>query len=160
MEEYIEEVVTLFEHFYSQKADYVMTCGGRFEVLGNHTDHNHGLCIASACDLQIVAVVKSNKSKVVNLKSKGFDMNEVNLEDLEIKIEETGSSNGLIRGVAAYLVNHGYKVGGFDAYTVSTVFKGAGVSSSAAFELLVGYIFNVLYNEGKIPTLVLCKAGQ
>lgn len=160
MEEYIEEVVTLFEHFYSQKADYVMTCGGRFEVLGNHTDHNHGLCIASACDLQIVAAVKSNKSKVVNLKSKGFDMNEVNLEDLEIKIEETGSSNGLIRGVAAYLVNHGYKVGGFDAYTVSTVFKGAGVSSSAAFELLVGYIFNVLYNEGKIPTLVLCKAGQ
>ena len=94
------------------------------------------------------------------LKSQGFTADELDLSELDIKEEEKGSSEGLIRGVAAYLSEHGYKIGGFNAYTISTVFKGAGVSSSAAFELLVGHIFNVLYNEGRIPKLVLCKAGQ
>ena len=160
MEENIERVVGLFEHFHQEKAEYVFSCGGRFEILGNHTDHNHGLCIASACNLEIIAAVKKVNSKEVKLKSLGFPLDEVDLSNLEVVEDEKGHSEALIRGVAAYLVNHGYKAGGFNAYTVSTVFKGAGVSSSAAFELLVGHIFNVLYNDGKIDKLTLCKAGQ
>ena len=87
-------------------------------------------------------------------------MDEVDLTDLEPSETEYATSKGLIRGVASYLKEHGYKVGGFNAYSESTIFKGAGVSSSAAFELLVGHIFNVLFNNGKISKLELCKAGK
>ena len=160
MEEKIQNLLTTFNAFYNYDAELVCSCGGRFEILGNHTDHNHGLCIASACNLEIVAAVKKRKDKQVNLKSLGFPMNEVDLNELDIVEEEKEHSESLIRGIAFYLAKHGYKIGGFDAYTISTVFKGAGVSSSAAFELLVGHLFNVLYNDGKIPKLVLCKAGQ
>lgn len=160
MENNIEKLIEYYKNYYDGNPELVASCGGRFEILGNHTDHNHGLCIASACNLEIIAAVKKRKDKQVNLKSLGFLANDVDLEDLEIQPEEKETSNGLIRGVAAYLASKGYKIGGFNAYTMSTVFKGAGVSSSAAFELLVAHIFNVLYNDGKIPKLVLCKAGQ
>lgn len=160
MENNIEILIEYYKNYYDGSPELVASCGGRFEILGNHTDHNHGLCIASACNLEIIAAVKKRKDKQVNLKSLGFLANDVDLEDLEIQPEEKETSNGLIRGVAAYLASKGYKIGGFNAYTMSTVFKGAGVSSSAAFELLVGHLFNVLYNDGKIPKLVLCKAGQ
>ena len=160
MEENIKQLIELFEEFHGEKVELVASCGGRFEILGNHTDHNHGLCIASACNLEIIAAVRKKEGTMVKLKSKGFPIDEVDLSDLSIHESEKGSSEGLIRGVANYLVEHGYKVGGFDAYTISTVFKGAGVSSSAAFELLVGHLFNVLYNDGKISKLELCKAGQ
>lgn len=145
---------------YNKEADYVFSCGGRFEILGNHTDHNHGLCLASACNLEIVASVSINNSNKVNFYSLGFPSDIVDLNDLNPKETEWASSKGLIRGVASYLVSHGYKVGGFDAYSESTIFKGAGVSSSAAFELLVGHIFNVLFNGGKISKLELCQAGK
>ncbi len=160
MEQIATNVITNYEAFFGEKAELVVSCGGRFEILGNHTDHNHGLCIASACNLEIVAAIKKSKDKSVSLKSLGFPIDELDLNNLNPVEEEKGHSEGLIRGVAAYLVNKGYKIGGFNAYTISTVFKGAGVSSSAAFELLVGHIFNILFNEGKISKLVLCKAGQ
>lgn len=160
MEQKIETILTNFESYFNSKPEMVVSCGGRFEILGNHTDHNHGLCIASACNLEIVAAVKKNKDKKVELKSLGFQLNDLSLDDLTAKEDEKGTSTGLIRGVAAYLSEKGYKIGGFTAYTISSIFRGAGVSSSAAFELLLGHIFNVLFNEGKIPNLVLCKAGQ
>lgn len=153
-------LVNQFEAYHMEKAELVASCGGRFEILGNHTDHNHGLCIASACNLEITAAVRKTNDKVVRLKSVGFPLDELDLSNLKPIEEEQGHSEALIRGVAAYLVSKGYKIGGFDAYTVSTVFKGAGVSSSAAFELLVAHLFNVLYNDGKINKLTLCKAGQ
>ena len=152
MEENVNRIISLHEQYHQEKPDLVVSCGGRFEILGNHTDHNHGLCIASACNLEIVSTVKKNSNKEVRLKSLGFPLDEIDLSNLKIVEEEKGHSEALIRGVAAYLVSKGYKVGGFNAYSISTVFKGAGVSSSAAFELLVGHIFNVLFNDGKIPT--------
>ncbi len=156
----INNIIKLHEGYHEEKPEMVVSCGGRFEILGNHTDHNHGLCLASACDLEIIATIKGNKSKIVNLKSLGYQGDEIDLSNLEPEMSEKATSSGLIRGVASYLYSHGYKIGGFNAYTYSTIFKGAGVSSSAAFELLVGYIFNILYNGGKIDTLTLCKAGQ
>ena len=160
MEENIEQLVSNFKAYHQEDPDLVASCGGRFEILGNHTDHNHGLCIASACNLEIIAAVKKNNKKIIRLKSLGFPIDELDLSDLKIHEDEKGHSEALIRGIANYLVKAGYKIGGFDAYTVSTVFKGAGVSSSAAFELLVGHLFNVLFNDGKINNLLLCKAGQ
>ncbi len=160
MEEYVNHLVESFKTYHSVEPEYVFSCGGRFEILGNHTDHNHGLCLASACDLDITAVVSKREDNRVVLKSIGFLEDDVDLNNLKVDELLFGSSSALIRGVAAYLIEHGYKAGGFSAYTSSSIFKGAGVSSSAAFELLIGYIYNVLFNNGEIPTLVLCKAGQ
>lgn len=160
MEQNVKRIVELFELYHLAKPTSVVSCGGRFEVLGNHTDHNHGLCIAAACNLQIIAAIKPIKEKVVRMKSEGIVIDEVDITDSHPYENEHATSAGLIRGVATYLKEHGYKVGGFEAYSESTVFKGAGVSSSAAFELLIAYIFNKLYNDEKIPTIVLCKAGQ
>lgn len=149
-----------FSEIFHKESKQVFSCGGRFEILGNHTDHNHGLCLASACNLEIVSAVSKSESSIVKFQSAGFEMDEVDLNDLDPNEKEYASSKGLIRGVAAYLKKHGYKIGGFLAYSESSIFKGAGVSSSAAFELLVGQIFNELYNQGKISKLELCKAGK
>ena len=156
----IQDIKNSYLSIFKEVPDHVFSCGGRFEILGNHTDHNHGLCLASACDLQIIAAVKKQSGKNVSFHSLRFDPDELDLSDLEAKKVEYATSKGLIRGVAAYLKEHGYKIGGFTAYSESTIFKGAGVSSSAAFELLVGHIFNVLYNNGKISKIELCKAGK
>ena len=160
MENCVEVFLEKYKCTFHEEADYVFSCGGRFEILGNHTDHNHGLCLASACNLQIIAPATKNDSKIVRFQSLGFELDEVDLSDLDPRPVEYGTSKGLIRGVAAYLKEHGYKVGGYNAYSESSIFKGAGVSSSAAFELLVGHIFNVLFNNGKISKLELCKAGK
>ena len=149
-----------FENAFEKEPENIFSCGGRFEILGNHTDHNHGLCLAATCNLAITAGVSKVKDNVVTFKSKGYDPDVADLSNLKPVPEENGRSQGLIRGVASYLVSHGYKVGGFNGYSESTIFPGAGVSSSAAFELLIGQIFNELYNEGKISKLELAKAGQ
>ena len=149
-----------YEELFQSKPKHHFSCGGRFEILGNHTDHNHGLCLASACNLEIICSADKNGTKTVYFQSLGYEMDEVDLSDLEPNETEYATSKGLIRGVAAYLKNHGYKIGGFNAYSESTIFKGAGVSSSAAFELLVGHIFNELFNNGKITKLELAKAGK
>lgn len=156
----LEHFKEQFEELYSSKPDKYLSCGGRFEILGNHTDHNHGLCLASACNLKIFSAVGKSNNQVVKFQSLGYEQDEVDLTDLDPSETEYATSKGLIRGVAAYLKSLGYKVGGFNAYSESSIFKGAGVSSSAAFELLVGQIFNVLFNNGKISKLDLCKAGK
>ena len=156
----LEHFSQQFEELFSNQPEHFLSCGGRFEILGNHTDHNHGLCLASACNLQIICATSKNGTHEVKFQSLGYELDEVDLTDLEPGETEYATSKGLIRGVAAYLKEHGYKIGGFNAYSESSIFKGAGVSSSAAFELLVGQIFNLLFNAGKISKIELCKAGK
>ena len=150
-----------FKEIFCCDPGQLMSCGGRFEILGNHTDHNHGLCLAATCNLNIAAAVrKVDPYQMVVFHSAGYPVDVVRLHTLYPMDNEKGTSKGLIRGIAEYLKSHGYKIGGFVAYSESSIFPGAGVSSSAAFELLIGQIFNELYNDGKIPTIELCKAGQ
>lgn len=137
----------------------IFDCGGRFEILGNHTDHNHGLCLAATANMCITAGISKREDFKVILYSYKFPNVDIDLSNLEPNNEENKSA-AMIRGVAKYLTDNGYKVGGFNAASYSNIFQGAGLSSSAAFELLIGEIFNKLYNDGKIPKLVLCKAGQ
>ena len=137
-----------------------ISCGGRFEILGNHTDHNHGLCLAATCDLAISSAVKKNDDLTVRLVSLGNPSFEIDLSNLEINPLEKFTSQALIRGIARYLSDAGHKICGFNVYMESTIFPGAGVSSSAAFELLIAQIFNELANENKIEKILLCKAGQ
>ena len=155
-------VVTIedFEKHFNQKPDYKVSCGGRFEILGNHTDHNHGLCCAATCDLQIYGYLKKRNDDHIEICSVGYLPCVASIKELEVVNEDFASSKGLVKGVAKYLLNHGYDVGGFILYTDSSIFPGAGVSSSAAFESLIGQIFNVLYNDGKIDKITLAKAGQ
>ena len=158
----IEKIENKFTEIFKCKSDKVFSCGGRFEILGNHTDHNHGLCLAATCNLNIVASVKkidATYGRVV-FHSSNYPVDIVKLDTFAPQDDEKGTSRGLIRGIAFYLKNHGYKVGPFVAYSESNIFSGAGLSSSAAFELLIGQIFNNLYNNDEIPTIELCKAGQ
>lgn len=148
-----------FAALYNNHPDKYLSCGGRFEVLGNHTDHNHGLCIAATCSLSIYAAIRKRDDFVIRIYSEGFGQQEIDLSNLDKKVDEIGKSSSLIRGIIYYLSKE-YKYGGFDIYSKSEVPPGAGVSSSAAFELLIAQTINALFNENKIPLMTLCKAGQ
>jgi galactokinase len=133
---------------------------GRTEVGGNHTDHNHGRVLAAAVDLDIVAAAAPNAEGVIRLHSEGYEPAVVRLDDLSIQPAETATSAALIRGVCARLVELGYGVGGFEAVLSSGVPKGSGLSSSAAYEVLVATILNQLYNGGQIDPALLARIGQ
>ena len=156
MKDYLKQ--KFFDTFFVE-AEKFLSCGGRFEVLGNHTDHNHGLCIAATCSLSIYAAIRKRDDNIVRFYSEGFGYTKIDLTKLNKMKNEIGKSSALIRGIAYYLSKQ-YKVGGFDLYSKSEVPAGAGVSSSAAFELLIAQSFNMLFNESKIPLMTLCKAGQ
>ena len=155
--------MTLKEEFkktFNSEATHEAFSYGRFEVLGNHTDHNHGLCIAATCNLSIDTYVKINDTNHIRFKSLGYDFIDLDLADLDIKEDEKFTSISLIRGIASYFKEHNFNIGGFDAVAQSNIFPGAGVSSSAAFESLIGVIFNALFNDNKIDKLTIAKAGQ
>lgn len=134
---------------------------GRTEVSGNHTDHNHGKVVAAAVNLDIIAAVSPTDDGIITVKSEGFDkIDIVDSSDMSIHEEELTHSAALIRGVCAGLKNRGYNVGGFTAYTTSDVLKGSGLSSSAAFEVLIGEIINHLYNDGGISYVETAQIAQ
>ena len=134
---------------------------GRTEVAGNHTDHNSGCVLAAAVNLDTVAAVTPNDTGIVTLYSAGYEKPfTVDLSDLEPKKSEYETTDGLIRGVAARMKELGYVIGGFDAVVTSTVFKGSGLSSSAAFEVLVCAIFDSLYNGFVVDAKLRAKIGQ
>ena len=133
---------------------------GRTEVGGNHTDHNHGKVLAAAVNLDVIAVVESTDDGIITLKSEGFDECRIDTADLEVKENEKNTSDALIRGVAAGFKNNGYNIGGFKAYTTSNVLKGSGLSSSAAFEVLIGNILSALYNNGGMSGIKIAQIAQ
>ena len=142
---------------------------GRVEIGGNHTDHQLGRVLAAAVGLEITAAAKKNGSNTVRIggrficpsgqANRPLDLTEVDLSALDIRPEEKGTSAALVRGVAAWFARHGYAIGGFDADISSTVPIGAGLSSSAAFEVLIGNIFKGLFGAG-ISVIELAVAGQ
>lgn len=138
----------------------LMSVPGRSEVGGNHTDHNHGRVLACSVDLDIIAVVRPNVSGVIRIESEGFPMDVVKLSDLAVHDEEKYKSVAMIRGVCARLKELGFRIGGFDAYTTSRVLKGSGLSSSAAFEVMVANIISYLYNNGEIAPITMAQAAQ
>ena len=144
---------------YKAEPELYLSCGGRFEVLGNHTDHNHGLCMAATCSLSIFASIKRRDDLLVHLYSEGFTKSTIDLSKLDKNDDIKGKPDALVKGVAAYLAKE-YKISGFDTYIKSQIPGGAGVSSSAAFELLFAQAFNKLFNNGQIPLMTLCKASQ
>ena len=133
---------------------------GRTEIGGNHTDHQRGRVLAGAVNLDTVAAVRPNGTNIIRIQSKGYPMSIVDLSNLEPVAEEINSTPALIRGVAARFVQLGCEVKGFDAYCESTVLPGSGLSSSAAFEVLIGTIVNGLYFDGKVSQPEIAMIGQ
>ncbi len=133
---------------------------GRTEVGGNHTDHNHGRVLAAGINLDAVAIASKNSENIVRVKSRGYKMDTVDLSDLAVNVGDAGHSNALVRGMCDGFVKRGYKIGGFDACTVSNVLSGSGLSSSAAFEVLVGTCINYLYNDGKVDAVTIAQIAQ
>lgn len=137
------------------------SASGRTEVGGNHTDHNHGRVLAAAINLDTIAVASPAPDGLVTIHSAGYpEPFIVDLRNLAPHPDEQGGSNSLIRGVAARLADDGYRVGGFRACVTSDVAVGSGLSSSAAFEVLVGTILNHFYNGGRIKPQEIALAGR
>lgn len=157
---YCEAVKCFEELFGAQRPVRFFSAPGRTEVGGNHTDHQHGRVLAAGVNLDVIAVASPCQGRTIRIQSKGFPMDTVSLDELEIQENEKNTAAALIRGICARFLQLGYHVGGFDAYTTSNVLKGSGLSSSAAFEVLVGTILNYMYNEGKIPMVEIAKIGQ
>ena len=130
---------------------------GRTEIGGNHTDHQRGRVLAAAVNLDTIAAVRPNGTDFIRILSKGYPLCEVNVTELEPVAAEINSTPALIRGVAARFTQLGCKVGGFDAYCESTVLPGSGLSSSAAFEVLIGTIINGLFFENKVMAVFLAE---
>ena len=133
---------------------------GRTEIGGNHTDHNNGCVLAAAVNLDTIAVAAPNDRGVVTLQSEGFPIDSLSLDLLRPFPRENHTSAALIRGVAARMDELGMNIGGFDAYTTTNVLKGSGLSSSAAFEVLIATIYDHFYNDGALPPLKAAQIAQ
>lgn len=150
-----------FEQLYGEKPKYFFSAPGRTEIGGNHTDHNLGRVLAAGVSLDVIAAVSPcEEENIITVKSQGFPMDTVNADDIQVYQEQKNTSASLIRGVAAGFKNNGHKIGGFKAYTTSNVLKGSGLSSSAAFEVLIGTILNGIYNDGKISDFEIAQIAQ
>ena len=157
-ERYIKAIDKFVELYGDQEAQ-IYSGAGRSEVSGNHTDHQHGCVLAASINLDAIGVVTPCEGSIKVL-SDDFDIKPISLDDLDKKEEEIGTSEGLIRGVVSKLKELGYKVGGFNAFITSDVLMGAGLSSSAAFETIIGTIIDGLYNNMEIDMVTIAKVGQ
>lgn len=149
-----------FADTFGKEAERFFSAPGRTEIGGNHTDHQHGCVLAAAVDLDIFGAAAKNDSRIIRIFSEGYGMEEISLDDLEVKKEEINTTASLIRGVASKITQMGYTLGGLDMYTVSNVLKGSGISSSAAYEVLVGTVINALYCENKLTPVEIAQIGQ
>ncbi|MCR5122993.1 MAG: galactokinase [Ruminococcus sp.] len=149
-----------FRTMFGAEPERFFSAPGRTEVGGNHTDHNCGKVLAAGISLDVIAAVKPTDDGIIRIKSRGFPMDAVDTSDLDVADDEDGTSAALIRGVAAGMKKRNYKIGGFSACTTSNVLKGSGLSSSAAFEVLVGTIISGLYNDSKVPPVEIAQISQ
>lgn len=149
----IEKIKSAFIENEGYNPTHLFSSPGRAEILGNHTDHNNGLVMVSTISCDILAVVSKTNDNVVKICSDEYPTVTVDLSNLEVDKNEYGLSQALVRGIYKKISELGYQAKGFTAYTNSTIFKGAGVSSSAAFEVLVCEILNVLYLNGALSEI-------
>ena len=148
--------------FSGEEQDQVVlfSAPGRTEIGGNHTDHQHGRVLCASVNLDMLACAAPNGLNVIRIRSAGYPMLEVELDDLLPRADEAETSAALVRGVAAKITQLGYTVGGFDACMISDVLSGSGLSSSAAYEVLMGNIMNHFFCGGVLDAVEIAKIGQ
>lgn len=155
--------IKAIQHYTAQFGDdnvEIYSAPGRSEIGGNHTDHQHGEVLAASINNDAIAIVKALNEPCVKIISDGFDLIIISLDDITLKEEEKESTTALIKGVLAGMKQHGYQIGGFQAYITSDVLIGAGLSSSAAYETLIGTILSGLYNDMKVSAVEIAMIGQ
>ena len=158
---YIDAIAKYSEIYGEDSADVeIYSAPGRTEVGGNHTDHQHGQVLAASINDDAIAIVSKNSSNTVNVKSEGYDMITISLGDIAKRDDEEGTTLALIKGVLASFKDRGYTIGGFNAYITSDVLGGSGLSSSAAFETIIGNVISGLYNDMKVDAVEIAIIGQ
>ncbi len=157
---YIRTAKEFINLFGNDRDVLVLSAPGRTEVCGNHTDHNNGKVLAASINLDAIAIAAKRDDMTINEKSEGHKLNEVDISALSPNEAEFGKSASMIKGVAAGLKENGYNIGGFDACTTSDVMGGSGLSSSAAFEVLIATVINHLYNDGNVDAVTVAKVSQ
>lgn len=154
------EALNNFKKLFGENVDGIFSAPGRSEIGGNHTDHQHGEVLAASINDDAIAVVAKTDNNEVNILSEGYDMITIDLDRLVKTDSEEGTTHSLIRGVIAKTKENGHNIGGFNAYVTSNVLSGSGLSSSAAFETLIGTILSGLYNEMSISAVEIAMIGQ
>ena len=156
------EAIQKFTELYGERENVgIYSVSGRSELSGNHTDHNRGCVVAASIDLDIIAVAAATDEGVIRLKSEGFGEDLVDLKTYTAPDEARfGTSASLVAGMCNGFIQKGYKAGGFVAYTTSNVLRGSGLSSSAAFEDMIGNLLNHMYNDGNIDNVEIAKLAQ
>ncbi|MBR3876183.1 MAG: galactokinase [Clostridia bacterium] len=154
--------INAFTQNYGEDRDIeIYSVPGRSEIIGNHTDHNHGKVMAGAINRDILAVVSKNDEDVIRFCSEGYSKDQIKLSDVHTPDKfRKFTSRALVAGMADAFVKAGYAIGGYDAYSCTEVLKGSGLSSSAAFEVMVGNILNHLYNGGQVDNKEIAKYAQ
>ncbi len=153
--------VNEFAHLYGAEREVsLFSVAGRSEISGNHTDHNYGRVLAASINLDIIAVASPRDDMKISIKSEGFPIDEVDITDPTVDEALYYTSKSIISGMCSGFLKYGHKVGGYDAYTTSNVFKGSGLSSSAAFEDMVGLILSGFYNGGTVENAEIAKIAQ
>ena len=153
------QAIEKFIDLYGDQEVSIYSTPGRSEVCGNHTDHQHGEVLAAAINLDIIAVVSKDDTKIKIL-SDDYDIEAIHIDDLTLRENEKESSEGLIRGILARFQQLQHKIGGFVGYMTSDVLQGSGLSSSAAFEVMIGTILSGMYNDMKVDPVTIAKIGQ
>ena len=157
---YVDAIHAFVRQFGDSDQIAVFSAPGRTELSGNHTDHNHGRVLAASIDLDVIAIAAPNGDGRIKVQSEGYPLDDVDLTDLTVQPQEKGTSASLIRGMAADIRERGESIGGFNAYTTSSVLKGSGLSSSAAFEVLIGTILNDFFCDQKMDAVSIAQSAQ
>jgi len=157
---YIKVINEFAKLFGGDREISLFSVAGRSEISGNHTDHNYGKVLAASINLDIIAAASPRDDLHINIKSEGFPIDEVDIADPTVDEALYYTSKSIISGMCSGFMKYGHKVGGYDAYTTSNVFKGSGLSSSAAFEDMVGLILNGFYNDGAVENAEIAKIAQ
>ncbi len=154
------KAIEKYESLYGEDQVAIYSAPGRSEVGGNHTDHQHGEILAASINLDAIAITRKREDSLVRVVSDDYNEIVIDVNDISLKEEEKESTTALIKGVLAGAVDRGYRIGGFQAYITSDVLIGAGLSSSAAFETIIGTIISYLYNDGKLDPVTNAVIGQ
>lgn len=154
------DAVERFVNLYGDGEISIFSAPGRTEIGGNHTDHQHGEVLAASINLDAIAIVKKTDDSVVRVRSDVYPEVIISLDNLSACADEKGTTLSLIKGVLAGFTNRSLEIGGFDAYITSDVLIGSGLSSSAAFEVLIGTILSGLYNDMNVSPVLIARIGQ
>lgn len=154
----IKKLEKQFINIYNTEPTDVFSSPGRIEIVGNHTDHNHGQVLVGAVDCDMLGV--SSKADDISIMSDGFPEIKFDLNDIELKDNEKGTSKAIVKGIVKGFQDRNLNIGGFKMCMNSNIFKGAGVSSSAAYELLIAEVLNYYYNNDQIDRFILAQIGQ